>query len=389
MKSFLAALLLLTLSLQSTTTLVLAVPSPQGSISPRQGGDKCSFFKQTGCPDTKFCIADNICISKFPAESFCLLDAYCLSGLCDRTGAYPVCAQQCSEQSQCPSGSTCKHSACVKPNQLIGTKCDENEECQSKTCFDSKCQPPNAKKVGDACDEKDSSDFCQLGSMCWKGSCSTRGYKSDGTLGGKCIVNGEYQCFPNTAYCDLSAGLTCQPKKSAAAPCALKVLGVNIPLSDQCFSDRCVEDGFCGTKDPGGEGEPCWTNEKVCREDYECRAGPGDGINGPKKTCQTNGLEGTPCKKDGGCIGDLLCYRGSGDPGTCLRWGSFQGKPCKSEDQCAGGADRETVWTNFGAYDGVDGGWGTRKTEIGFLCSSSKCKFVHNVVDDTKPIKKD
>lgn len=31
------------------------------------------------------------------------------------------------------------------------------------------------------------------------------------------------------------------------------------------------------------------------------------------------------------------------------------------------------------------GGWGYRRTEVGYLCRSAECKFVHNVVDDTKP----
>lgn len=411
-----AAFLLLTLQWLTPTALALP-PQPIEERSAVAEPAKCApnEFKFLGL---------GVCVPKVRAGDICARSVECRSGFCDTSPSPPKakgpfeaeiaklrgsgskslestskgpgkikfgkCAKQCSDKSPCPKGSTCRDSACYRGNQALTAKCYGNEDCESKNCIAQSCQPPNAKLVGEACEEKDN---CEVGSMCWKGSCSTRGFNyKDGTLGGSCYdAKHNVQCL-DAAYCDTAAGYTCQPKKGKDWACGTNNVLDGLLAGSQCVSGRCAE-GFCGPSHVGTAGEPCSQNEKVCVGNFECKASLYDGVNGPAKMCQwpENPDVGEPCKHGGDCPGpDTRCYRGgdSAITGTCQRTYTIGGKACKTEDEC-GGIGRTRVWTNFGAYDGVDGGWGIRQREDGFICSDGKCQDVHREFSDTKEIKED
>lgn len=414
MKSPSAAFLLLTLQWLAATVLALPPPQPieERRVAPKPEKCTANQYPSFGPPGFHFCF------SKKNTGITCARDIECRSGFCDTSPSAPRaqhqrsldslfsksigsrsprrngprlgrCAQECSDQFQCPNGSACRNSACYRGDQAINSKCYANEDCKSENCIAEKCQPPNAKLLGEACEEKDN---CEVGTMCWKGACSTRGFNfQDGTLGGSCYdAKHNLQCL-DVAYCDPTAGYTCQPKKQVGAACGTKTVLDGLLAANQCATGRCVE-GFCAPDPAGIAGEPCSQNEKACAENFECSATPYDGVNGPKKICKSPAYPdvGRACKQEADCPSQFThCYRGgdSAITGTCQTTYTIGGKSCKAEDEC-GPIKRSKVWTDFGAYDGVDGGWGTMRYEDGFICSDGKCQDVHRSSADTKKISK-
>lgn len=405
MKRPVVAFLLL---LQCLTATVLALPParPIEERSPARGPEECT-------PDQYRSVASlGQCTPKRKAGRRCKDGFECKSGHCDIIYELPTkpytskfksssarllteihsgkCAEACSDQSQCPKGWTCRDSACHRGDQALNAKCDTDDDCHSKNCINQKCQPPNAKLIGETCEDK---DYCQLGAMCWKGTCSTRGFNyEDGTLGGSCYdVKHNIQCL-ETTYCDPNLGYTCQPKKGKGSTCGNKNVLDGLLAGSQCVSGRCVE-GICAPSHVGTPGEPCSQNEKVCVGKFECQDSLYKGANGPAKICNwpDNPDVGNPCKQAADCPGpDTRCYRGGDSTitGTCQRTYTIGGKSCKVEEEC-GGIGRSKVWSNLGAYDGVNGGWGLVKREDGFICSSGKCQDVHREFSDTKKITED
>lgn len=174
---------------------------------------------------------------------------------------------------------------CVPIDQQNFATCYVNDDCHSNLCVDSKCQAPGTKKVGEDCDDK---TICELGSMCYKGFCSTRGYKPDGSLSGKCYNSAVYfQCQKAVAYCDYLSEETCQPKKYTDEPCgkSLSTKHHDYYLKEQCIFGRCIDGGFCGTRKPGDVGKPCSISKAIYQEENECKVAMGNGINTPAKTC--------------------------------------------------------------------------------------------------------
>lgn len=215
----------------------------------------------------------------------CTDDDSCLIGRCsagdDTCGVCePLPDGQCRSSYDCASGEVCSDGECTPP-RATGSPCELAEHCASGYCRDSTCG--NAPPEGGACDspldcggylwchdgkcarpgvvgsvcDADAAWSCQLGNVCYKGTCQAVGH-TDVAIGGLCAWSADCvkgamcsvdsvceatgnECAadahcPTDEYCDE----TCLPRRELGAVCE---------TPSQCKSGYCSDADVCAEFD--------------------------------------------------------------------------------------------------------------------------------------------
>ncbi|PZR13931.1 MAG: hypothetical protein DI536_11410 [Archangium gephyra] len=357
----------------------------------------CTATCTSTCPTGFSCQAANTgmaCLPQVGASDhckFCQSGGACSTGVCLRFGdGVTFCSSTCSDNDQCPSGSSCQSNYCVPNSNTCTTQCTTNAQCATNyTCTGGTCKPNG--NTGDDCSV---SVFCKSCNVCTRESATTDQMYCRSCCSGTGLCNTctSTTCGMGTSCVALAsnAGNVCAPSASEPGTCQACPQGT-CAQGLTCVQGRCRTEcnpsapGSCqacfGLQQGGGVcacgdeinnvGEPCGqiaqNTVAACAQGLACVQGQsGAGVcrttcnAGAPASCGTGftcqlvsgvgvclpGSEGSTCaacNNAGACSGNLICYLGrcyercnvnlSQTCGTCVQTAADGTGVCGCSDQ--------------------------------------------------------
>ncbi|HKU39259.1 MAG TPA: hypothetical protein VJR89_13955 [Polyangiales bacterium] len=238
--------------------------------------DRMKTCVENGCPEGQRCDAETgVCIVPREVGSGCTMDSDCKGGFCLRPEMFGVSLSALKDN-------RCATACCSNAD------CDENSSCLISATGARVCLPKNivaagSRKVGERCVR----DPDCMSRFCFRGSCQTPCFNSDGCPNQECVLSSSGS-EPRTFLCGEPPGRT-----PYGEPCGLLNLCRNAycdadqdfpSCGEPCGRDKdCVSGSFCGFKDIRQVLGPTST-KSVC----QARAAGGGDAEGIEHLCCTD-----------------------------------------------------------------------------------------------------
>lgn len=296
------------------------------SILIKYGDGPASCQQDQDCGSCASCGSKNVCEPKsFPTDSTscqdCKSDSDCNGGICYRFATGYRCLQPCTNDGCCPQDSVCtplttgaSNWHCVPKDGACGPlSCQGNDDCgPGEACNQGSCEPvlpPRSPKLCASCQSVYDCDSPKH--LCYGPSNNKQCYQPCGAgdfcpkdFSCKLLYPGSpKQCVPDNGTCSIL--------------CAADA---------QCPSGYSCQQGVCGRKGGGEEGDSCEVTK--CKEGLDCVAS----ISGKRcmRACGIpSGNTGSFCTSENKCNDSSTCYAFSESFRACLN-------SCRSDADCSG-----------------------------------------------------